>query len=613
MDFLQELKQGIVIGMKSCFDHDIALDEVVMNETKKEFDGDFTYVLFPYVKIFQKSPETIGNILGDWMKINVPSIQNFNVVKGFLNLELKDSFWIDLFVKISNTENFGEFLQTGKKVLVEFSSPNTNKPLHLGHIRNILLGWSCSKILEKAGYEVIKTQVINDRGIAICKSMLAWLKYGNNDTPQSTGIKGDHFVGEYYVRFETEFVKEYESFQKSDLGVAIYESQKKEGQDSASFFKEYKNKYFNEHSILGKESKQMLLDWEAKNPEVIALWEKMNGWVYAGFEETYKKLGVHFDSVYYESQTYLLGKKAVDVGLEKGVFYRLEDSSVWIDLEDVGMDKKVVLRSDGTSVYITQDIGTAQQRYEDFGVEKMIYTVADEQDYHFKVLFEIIKRLEEPFADGLHHLSYGMVDLPTGRMKSREGTVVDADDLISEVISEAKINAGERGEIAVLNEAQQEEIFKKIGMAALKYFMIKVQPKKRMIFDPKESVDMHGTTGPYIQNAYVRIQSLQRKAENTQLSFSNYTQINDQEKTLVKVIMMYPDIINEAANNYDPSALANYCYTLAKEFHRFYHEVRILGAESEDAKQFRLALSQQVAFVISDAMELLGIEMVDRM
>lgn len=615
MVFLQGLKEKYKQAVWSLFHLSITDDEILINETRKEFVGDFTIVIFPLVKKLGKSPEDIGQSIGEWMNTNDDFITEHNTIKGFLNISLSEPYWLHVLGQISTNLTYGCSPTNGKKVMVEFSSPNTNKPLHLGHIRNILLGWSCSKIQEANGYEVLKTQVINDRGIAICKSMLAWQKFGNGATPESTNTKGDHFVGRYYVQFETEFKKEYEEFQASYEGNALYEANKKGEQDSDTFFKEYKNKYFNEYSILGSEAKAMLLAWEAKNPETIALWQQMNQWVYDGFNITYDKLGVHFDQLYYESDTYLLGKKSIDEGLEKGVFYRMEDGSVWIDLEDVGMDKKIVLRSDGTSVYMTQDIGTAQQRYHDFGIDKMVYTVADEQDYHFKVLFEILKRLGEPYAAGLHHLSYGMIDLPTGKMKSREGTVVDADDLIAEVISEARDMSAERGEITALPKEEQDEILRKIGLAALKYFIIKVQPKKRMIFDPKESVDMQGQTGPYIQNAYVRVQSILRKSglEVLQQPVTGYNDIHESEKALIKDLMNFPSIIQEAGINYDPSAIANFAYSLAKDFHRFYHDVRIISAETEEAKIFRIQLANQVGIILKRAFDMLGIEMPDRM
>jgi arginyl-tRNA synthetase len=614
MAVLKDIKDRFYNGVHVCYDIVLNDGELPMNETRHEFSGDYTFVIFSLVKQLKKSPKEIGDTLGQWMLSNEPLVIGFEVIQGFLNLTFSNEFWNRIFFEINDNQNYGYFPTNGKKVLVEFSSPNTNKPLHLGHVRNILLGWSCSKILEANGYNVIRTQVINDRGIAVCKSMLAWKKFGNGATPKLTSTKGDHFVGDYYVLFEKAFMEEYSVFQHSKEGIAVYESHRKDTQDSVAFFKEYKNKYFNEYSQLGAEAKQMLLKWEANDPETIALWKKMNQWVYDGFSTTYEKLGVHFDSLYYESDTYLLGKKAVEEGLSKNVFYKEDDGSVWVNLEDVGMDRKIVLRSDGTSVYVTQDIGTAQQRYEDFGIDKMVYTVADEQDYHFKVLFEILKRLGAPYADGLFHLSYGMIDLPTGKMKSREGTVVDADDLMDEVVQEARDMSAERGEIASLPENEKELILHKIGMGALKFFIIKVQPKKRMIFDPKESVDMQGQTGPYIQNAYVRIQSIKRKAsENLMVGYDGYKEINEQEKSLIKQLVNFPDVVAEAGTLYDPSSVANYAYALSKEFHRFYHDVRILNAETDAAKSFRIQLSTKVGEVLKSSFDLLGIEMPDRM
>ncbi len=615
MDFLKGISASYINAVKACFQLEIEQQDLSINETRKDFNGDFTFVIFPLVKQLKKSPLEIGNTLGNWLIVNEPKIVGFETIQGFLNVTLSDKFWLDALKLITETLAFGTQPANNKKVLVEFSSPNTNKPLHLGHIRNILLGWSCSKILAANGYDVIKTQVINDRGIAVCKSMLAWQKFGNGATPESTSVKGDHFVGDFYVRFETEFKKEFELFQKSPQGIELLATQRKAEQDDDIFWKEYKNKYFNEYSLLGAEAKEMLLKWESGDEDTKSLWQTMNAWVYTGFNATYDKLGVNFDSLYYESDTYLLGKKAVEDGLVKGVFYRQDDGSVWVNLEDVGMDRKIVLRSDGTSVYMTQDIGTAQQRYEDFSVDKMVYTVADEQDYHFKVLFEILKRLGEPYAEGLHHLSYGMVDLPTGKMKSREGTVVDADDLVEEVINEARNMSSERGEITALPKDEQEDILRKIGMAALKFFIIKVQPKKRMIFDPKESVDMQGQTGPYIQNAYVRIQSIKRKAGKDILEdgWTMYVDLEEPEKALIKHLLIFPNVVKEAGEQYDPSSIANFAYNLAKAFHRFYHDVRILNAETEEAKAFRSKLSEEVGKVLFTAFDLLGIEMPDRM
>lgn len=611
---LESVKNKFKEAITSLFSIDLENDQIVINETRREFSGDYTFVIFPLVKILRKSPKDIGDQLGNWMKEHDPNFENYEVVQGFLNFTLVDKFWIDTLSHIAKTKKYGYQGQNGKKVMVEFSSPNTNKPLHLGHIRNILLGWSCSKILEANGYEVIRTQVINDRGIAICKSMLAWKKFGNGHTPESLHVKGDHFVGDYYVMFEKAFVEEYEKFQKSEIGQRLYETNKEDGLDQTTFFKEFKNKYFNEFSQLGAEAKQMLLDWEAGDSDTTQLWKQMNQWVYKGFDVTYHALGVTFDTLYYESDTYLLGKKAVEDGLKKGVFYKENDGSVWVNLEDAGMDKKVVLRSDGTAVYITQDIGTAQKRYEDFAINDMVYTVADEQDYHFKVLFEILKRLGEPYAGGLFHLSYGMIDLPTGKMKSREGTVVDADDLIAEVINEAKEMSAERGEITALPTDIQNNILRQIGLGALKFFIIKVQPQKRMIFDPKESVDMQGQTGPYIQNAYVRIQSLKRKAADFgKTEVSKYCDVKEQEKALLKHLVSFPEEVKLAGSQYDPSAIANYAYALAKDFHRFYHDVRILNAESEDARSFRILLSDEVGKILNASFDMLGIEMPERM
>jgi len=614
MDFLKGVKQKFAKGIRSCYGINMDIEDLPLNETRSEFLGDYTFVIFPLVKLLKLSPKEIGDKLGQWMVANEPMVVSFETIQGFVNLSFSDEFWKKIFSEINSQKNYGYSSANGKKVMVEFASPNTNKPLHLGHIRNILLGWSCSKILEANGYTVIKTQVINDRGIAVCKSMLAWQKFGDDKTPQSTGIKGDHFVGDFYVRFEQEFMKEYSDFQQSEEGLALYETHKKADQDSFTFFKEYKNRYFNENSQLGADAKLMLINWENNDPATIALWKKMNKWVYEGFASTYINLGVSFDVLYYESDTYLLGKQAIEYGLDKGVFYKEDDGSVWVNLEDAGMDRKIVLRNDGTSVYITQDIGTAHQRYKDFGIDKMVYTVADEQDYHFKVLFEILRRLGEPYSNGLFHLSYGMIDLPTGKMKSREGTVVDADDLISEVIQEATDMSAERGEITSLKDEDQKDILRKIGMAALKFFIIKVQPKKRMIFDPKESVDMHGQTGPYIQNAYVRIQSVKRKASETlSLDYTLYTDINEQEKSLIRHLINFPSVVFESGVSYDPSTVANYAYHLAKEFHRFYHDVRILNAESLEAKSFRIQLSYKVGEVLKSSLDLLGIEMPERM
>ncbi len=546
--------------------------------------------------------------------MNEDDIIAYQVVQGFLNLSLSDAFWSEKLDFLTSTPTFWQREKRNQKVMVEFSSPNTNKPLHLGHIRNNLLGWSCSKLFEASGYDVVKVQIINDRGIAICKSMLAWQRFAGGSTPDSVGVKSDHFVGEWYVRFEQEFKKEYAEWQAGEVADSIYNSAKKEEENTGDFYKRYKNTYFNEYSALGTEAKDMLLKWEANDSETRALWEQMNQWVYDGFEDTYQRLGIHFDKLYFESQTYLLGKKTIEKGLEKKVFFKKEDGSVWVDLSDEGMDEKILLRSDGTSVYMTQDLGTAQMRAEDFSAEKMIYITGDEQIYHFKALFAILKKMEEPYADGLHHLPYGMVDLPTGKMKSREGTVVDADDLIDDVIGEATSATEERGEIAGLSAEEQKEVLRKIGMAALKFFIIKVNPQKRMIFDPKASVDMRGQTGPYIQNAFVRIQSILRNADTIEgkKNWDGYD-IQDQEKQFLSDLMGFPVLIDNAAHQFDPSLIANYCYNLAQDFHRYYHDVRILKAESDEARIFRLELIKPIAHILEVGMDLLGIEMPERM
>lgn len=614
MDFQDKISTTFVDAIKALYDVEIRKEDVLINVTKKEFTGDYTIVLFPFTKTTKDSPENIGQKTGGLLKEKLAFVQDFNVIKGFLNLEMNDQFWLEVLQDIMQTNDYGTFPKNGEKVMVEYSSPNTNKPLHLGHIRNILLGSSTANILEAYGYDVIKTQIINDRGIAICKSMLAWQKYGEGRTPESEKIKSDHFVGDYYVQFEIKFQEEYKAWQKTVVALALLKDKNVPEAAIEDYWKNYKNTYFNEYSLLGKEAREMLQKWEAEDAEVKALWQKMNGWVYEGFNATYEKLAVSFHKNYYESDTYLLGKETVAEGLARGVFEQEADGSVWIDMTDIGMDRKIVLRSDGTSVYITQDIGTAMQRYKDFGVSKMIYTVADEQDYHFKVLFEILKRLKEPYANGLHHLSYGMVDLTTGKMKSREGTVVDADDLIAEVITAATENSSERGELAELNADEQKHIFETIGLGALKFFILKVGPKKRMTFNPEESVDLQGQTGPYIQNAFVRIQSLFRKNTNgSTADIEGIAHIHEAEKELLKLFIAYPEVIKEAASSYDPSAIANYSYALAKEYHRFYHEVRILSADTEAEKSFRLSISQVTAQILKKAMQLLGISMPDRM
>lgn len=558
------------------------------------------------------SPPQAAQAIGEAAKAQL-RIRDYNVVKGFLNLSLDPSLWLEFLEEVKTSDNYGQHPRKDSTVMVEFSSPNTNKPLHLGHIRNILLGWSMYEILSAAGHRVLRTQIINDRGIAICKSMLAWQKWGQGTTPASTQTKGDHFVGDYYVRFENEFRREFQAWQQTDEAQAVFETQHRSDETKAAFFARYKNEYFNTASTLGKEAREMLIRWENNDPDTMDLWRQMNGWVYEGFDATYERLGVAFDHIYYESDTYLLGKSIVEQGLQSGVFYQKDDGSVWVDLENEGMDQKILQRSDGTSVYITQDIGTAVQRYQDHQAHRMIYVVADEQNYHFEVLFAICRLLEQPFADGMHHLSYGMVELPHGKMKSREGTVVDADDLMDDVKSEARSIALDKGTINDLPEAEQEDIVTRIGMAALKYHMIRVQPQRRMVFDPAESVDMQGQTGPYIQNAYVRIRSILRKQETgTAVHYRAY-QPSEYEMEILVHLAEYPAEILKAADQYDPSVIANYAYKLAKLYHKFYGEHRVLSAESEEARGFRLDLSAGVARVLSHSMNLLGIQMPHKM
>ncbi len=592
---------------------EVSAGDVLVSTTRKDFEGDLTVVIFPFVKAMKKSPPEVGEWLGAALQSHLDSIAGYNVVQGFLNLTLSSRAWFDLLVAIKENPHYGTSPRKDQKALIEFCSPNTNKPLHLGHIRNILLGWSCSRILHAAGWDVVKIQIINDRGIAICKSMLAWKLYGEGETPESSGTKGDFLVGKYYVLFNDKLTLEYDAWQESVEGRSIHE-EKAEAKPAKEFFNDFKNTYFNSYSELGKQAREMLIAWEKDDPEVRSLWTMMNGWVYQGFDETFAALGVRFDQLYYESETWVEGKEQVLKGLQQGIFVKKEDGSIWVDLTDRKMDEKILLRSDGTAVYITQDIGTAMQRYRDHHADAMVYVVGDEQNYHFKVLFEILKKLGEPYADALFHLSYGMVELPSGKMKGREGTIVEADDLMRDVISEARAVALEKGEIATLTEVEQTDAFRKIGLAALKFFMLKINPQKRMVFDPSASVDLQGQTGPYVQNAYVRIKSVLRKAEEDQINvYATYTDLADSERQLLQLLAIYPEVISKAAREYDPSGVANFCYDMAKNYHRFYHDLKILGADTEDARNFRLNLSASVAQVLAHAMDLLGIEMPEKM
>lgn len=613
-DLKSNLEAAISQGLVALYGDQASGLPVSLQSTRKEFEGQYTVITFPYTKVAGKRPDEIAVELGEYLKENVEIVADFNVIKGFCNLSIADNYWQQFLLDIYEDDNYGHHAPNGKKVMVEYSSPNTNKPLHLGHIRNNLLGYAAAEILSAAGYEVFKVQIINDRGIAICKSMLAWQRFGQGATPESTNTKPDHFVGSFYVLFEQQFKAEYKAWQESQEGLDVFKDSAKEGQSQEAFYKAYKNTYFNEYSDLGKSAKQMLLEWEAGDEATVALWKRMNAWVYEGFNATYERLGVNFDKLYYESQTYLLGKDMIEKGLTKGTFFTKDDGSTWVDLTDAKLDEKAVLRSDGTSLYITQDLGTARLRYDDFGVDKMVYTVADEQNYHFQVLFEILKRLDEPYAKGLYHLNYGMVDLPTGRMKSREGTVVDADDLMDEVISEARIASEDRESTSDLTEADKNQIIEQIGLAALKFFILKVNPRKRMVFDPKESVDMQGQTGPYVQNAYVRTQAVARKAGERDLSLATgHTKLEKGEIDLINQLYIFPSLVSEAAESLDPSIIANYCYDLAKSFHKFWHDYSILSAENEQTIAFRLVLCKAVGHALKNGMNLIGIDMPDRM
>ena len=572
----------------------ISIDKIEFQATRKDFEGDITMVIFPLLKFIKGNPQEIGTKIGNHLVESLPQVSKFNVVSGFLNIVISDQFYIDFFNEIKDNNEFG-FCKTSannKAVIVEYSSPNTNKPLHLGHVRNNLLGYSVAEIIKSSGKKVYKTQIINDRGIHICKSMLAWQKFGNGQTPESTSLKGDKFVGNFYVKFDKEY--------KIQISKLVSEGKT---EDEAK-----------KQAPIIIEAQQMLLDWEAGKPEVIKLWKTMNQWVYDGFKLTYNNLGVDFDSYYYESNTYLLGKEVVQFGLEKGIFEKDPDGSVWIDLTQDGLDRKIVLRSDGTAVYMTQDIGTAIQRVKDFpDVGGMVYTVGNEQDYHFKVLFLILKKLGFEWAENLYHLSYGMVELPSGKMKSREGTVVDADDLMEEMTATAKTISEDLGKLEGYSNEEKEKLYKIIGLGALKYYILKVDPKKQMMFNPEESVDFAGNTGPFIQYTYARIQSILRKATFNTEKNSNIEILHNKEKDLIKQISLFPEIIQDAARNHSPALVANFTYDLVKEFNSFYQNVSILGEENTNKKIFRVQLSRKVSNTIKLAFQLLGIEVPERM
>jgi arginyl-tRNA synthetase len=574
--------------------HHVDLSLVEFQATRKEFAGDITVVIFPMLRYIKGNPVQIGSDIGNYLLEHVEEVKGFNVVKGFLNIEIDDTYYVDFFNSIYKNKTYGYFniSSDAKAVMVEYSSPNTNKPLHLGHIRNNLLGYSVSEIIKASGIKVYKTQIINDRGIHICKSMLAWKRFGDGETPESTGLKGDKLVGNYYVKFDQEYKKEIKKL--IDKGKTEEEAKKQ--------------------APILLEAQNMLQKWEAGDDETVQLWKRMNQWVYEGFDITYKNLGVNFDTLYFESDTYLLGKEFVAEGLKTGVFFKEDDGSVWCDLTDEGLDKKIVLRADGTAVYMTQDIGTAIQRIKDFpDVGGMVYTVGNEQDYHFKVLFLILKKLGFDWAENLYHLSYGMVDLPSGKMKSREGTVVDADDLINEMTATAGEISEELGKLDGYSEEEKQGLYKTIGLGALKYFILKVDPKKRILFDPKESIDFQGNTGPFIQYTYARIQSIIRKADFDYSSLLSEVVVHEKEKELIKLLQLFPEVIQNAAELHSPALIANYTYDLVKEFNSFYQNISILGADTMDEKIFRVQLSNKVAQTIKNAFKLLGIDVPERM
>ena len=605
MTIEQQIITSAQAAVKELYGQEVPENLVQLQKTRSGFEGNLTLVVFPFLKISHKKPEDTAQDLGAYLKENCEAIADFNVVKGFLNLVIDKKAWLSLLNEMNQNEKFGEkpVTENSPLVMIEYSSPNTNKPLHLGHVRNNLLGWSLAQIMEANGNKVVKTNIVNDRGIHICKSMLAWLKYGNGETPETSGKKGDHLIGDYYVAFDKHYREEVKELKTKYMA---------EGMDEESAEKKAK-----EESPLIKEAHEMLVKWEQNDPEVRALWTKMNDWVYAGFDETYKALGVGFDKIYYESNTYLVGKKKVEEGLAKGLFFRKDDNSVWADLTGEGLDQKLLLRSDGTSVYMTQDIGTAEMRFNDFPIDKMIYVVGNEQNYHFQVLSILLDRLGFKWGKELVHFSYGMVELPNGKMKSREGTVVDADDLIAAMIADAKQTSEELGKFKDMSEEERNEIARVVGLGALKYFILKVDARKNMLFNPEESIDFNGNTGPFIQYTYARIRSILRKAAaegiTVPATLSAEMPLNEKEIELIQKLNEFGAAVEQAGKDYSPSGIANYCYELTKAFNQFYHDYSILGADTEDEKVVRLVLAQNVGKTLKNGMALLGIEVPERM
>lgn len=605
MNIEQKLVSSVIGGLKALYGQDVPAAQVQLQKTKKEFEGHLTLVVFPFLRMSKKGPEQTAQEIGEYLQANEPSVAAFNVIKGFLNLTIASSAWIELLNGIHADKQYGIVAVTDNSplVMIEYSSPNTNKPLHLGHVRNNLLGNALANIVAANGNKVVKTNIVNDRGIHICKSMLAWQKYGNGETPESSGKKGDHLIGDYYVSFDKHYKAEVKELMAKFQSEGMNEEEAKAKAEA--------------ESPLMKEAREMLVKWEANDPEVRALWKKMNDWVYAGFDETYKALGVGFDKIYYESNTYLVGKKKVEEGLAKGLFFRKDDNSVWADLTDEGLDQKLLLRSDGTSVYMTQDIGTAEMRFNDFPIDKMIYVVGNEQNYHFQVLSILLDRLGFKWGKELVHFSYGMVELPNGKMKSREGTVVDADDLIAAMVADAKQTSEELGKFKDMSEDERNEIARIVGLGALKYFILKVDARKNMLFNPEESIDFNGNTGPFIQYTYARIRSILRKAQaegiNIPATLADTMPLNEKEIELIQKLNEFGAAVEQAGKDYSPSGIANYCYELTKAFNQFYHDYSILGADTEEEKVVRLVLAQNVGKTLKNGMALLGIEVPERM